>query len=1665
MICRKTTVQIADIPTGWLLLDIERKKKANGKWKISEIALVDCTEKYHNKALERSTADLTLEKIKKSTVVLGHNIRRHDLATLFTNIPSWLNLRICDTLELSAFFLVGQQTYKLSKLYRQELGFSDPLEDAWESFELYEKVKELGKNLPPLVCYWAWQLLPDGYPLRLIPEGEWLNDWKNLEENFPNAEIKALQKYVEAIPKKPNINNLGIIIFLNWLYHLDKPLAHRPKWVEETFPQFREAEAITFPFLSQDYFSDIKLDKELKFFFGDSYSFRDNQLELVKAFLSKEVTPLGILPTGGGKSLTFQFPALLFSKYQRGLSVIISPLQALMMDQVQNLQEQLKERHPNYVDRVALLSGTQSLSEQKEIIDNLWQGKVDILYLSPERLRQPTIQRLLKHRLPVLWVLDEAHTLSQWGHDFRPDFMRIAGIIKKIYQDKMHDCRWGFVTATATYKVVEDLQEKVETINSDQQSGKLFTGKLEILPRDKEYFQWRKEITTYVESIPEDDRQDKMLSILETEHNQHPHGVAIVYVRFRKETERYAKIICDRTNLRAEAFHGRVTAQKKQEILQKFKDKQLDVVVATNAFGMGIDREGIHTVIHIAPPATPEAYQQEIGRLARKQGEQGKAYLFQDNEDFERTFNQENKSQISSQAMQGCWGVIKEKLKKGNGDAWVSTLDLEKHLESDDPEILATQTRTVLYQLEEGNLLREEESCPCILYIQLNNHMALASHIPSSSKNLVQYLKEIGIKQKDNAINLDVQEAALSIPMYPTKIINSVRQLAKSGIISWHYEITFKYSEKKAKKRIDEIFTRTQAFLQDLQEKEIFVEEENLIRLNNIESLEKEISSKNKNLNFKLNDALKLLTKLKLAKYEKKSRSTINFYFNDNQSFSHWIKISLEACEIHIKNIQTVETALSQVFELRNWNRTDSQLVDIAEIELQLENTYLVGTNPLSILNLMQGLCLIMLGRGDSNYDRLYHVVKGSKTNFIKSIYEPLRKHYEQRFQRVHAIKEVLKYEDEQKRIAVLRDYFLMNLDGFNEKYFPNIDINSPPIISDILNNLSDAQKEIVKDDTSRALLVLAGPGSGKTRTIVYRVAHLIAVSGVSPSRILVLSHTRTAAAEVRKRLYQLLGARGSQVDALTFHALASKLTGLRHNDAPDNIGRNASTDIKFDWLLTELFTYLQENSSDYQYILIDEYQDINELQYQIVKLLGSFRKDEDQDEQQDSFLVAVGDPNQNLFEFSGSSNKFINEFRRDWSIEDQPERCLLANYRSLPAIVDFTNVFISQAIPNNQINQTVGKVYAHRTDGTGEILWGEYSHLYHAAKWMADRIKELIFDKQIRPNEIAILAHRWKDLRFLQHFLQEIGVPYQFYDNSEKLRPSNSLIGQKILEYLRKDPDLKVDNPTDHLEKVRLMLGYSDQDVAWKSLLATLNNCKNITQEEICYLLEEAKTIRPEEVVLSTFHSAKGSEFAHVFVLEDGDRIDSDNSYESCARKLYVGFTRAKDSLSILFKKGTRQKNDPALVATSILSNNELNSGVSKIEIPTISLNHQSIRYQLILDPKDLHLSNESIVITSGRNRIDYYGHNWGDISIEGISFLYEYGSYDQSGKVAVLSREGQRILQKHLNQGITAKGYTIFRVDRDDDYLLENLRKFYLGDHHYVVLPCLEIEESLSN
>ena len=219
-------MQIQDIPKGWILLDIEQKRVDN-EWITSEVAIIERSGCQHEKRPTRESFQTSLlTKFSQAKVILGHNIRRHDLPKICQcsskKLPPDLNHKICDTLELSSLFLVGNPTHKLNKLYREELGFSDPVEDAWESFELYQKIEKLADSLPPLVCYWANKLLPEVSLRNLIlQEGE--DDWTELKLKLPDENIKSLQKYLKRLDKNQHDRKLGAVIFLYWLYQAMVP--------------------------------------------------------------------------------------------------------------------------------------------------------------------------------------------------------------------------------------------------------------------------------------------------------------------------------------------------------------------------------------------------------------------------------------------------------------------------------------------------------------------------------------------------------------------------------------------------------------------------------------------------------------------------------------------------------------------------------------------------------------------------------------------------------------------------------------------------------------------------------------------------------------------------------------------------------------------------------------------------------------------------------------------------------------------------------------------------------------------------------------------------------------------------------------------------------------------------------------------------------------------------------------------------------------------------------------------------------------------------------------------------------------------------------------------------------------------------------------------------
>ncbi len=1727
---------------GWMLIDIERRLEQSS---IREVGVVDTNGACRISAPDSTHLNEILQRLEQADVIVGHNIRRHDLPELYRcaarTYPPHLTAKICDTLELSNLFLIGKPTHKLSKLYKQEKGLSDPVEDCWESYEIYQTCAALSASLPKLVAHWASRLLPKGYPQQLVDKVTTSleqQEWHKLQDRYPLLNTQALREYLSELKHTPaDIANLGAIVFLNWLCRPDSLPARRPVWLEKetTFHTFQEAEKRAFPTLSPTH-----LEQELHYFFGPNYQFRAGQFEITQALLRGDTIPLGLLPTGGGKSLTFQLPALIISRYYRGLSIVVVPLQALMQDQVENL----RARVPQYADRVAYLSGTQTLHQQKAVIEQVWQGQVDILYLSPERLRQPTIQRLLKHRSPHLWVLDEAHTLSQWGHDFRPDFLRIASLIQTLYLNGQK-VRWGFVTATATIKVLDDLSK---TIQDHLQPS---AGQIERLPLDSHLFQWRPEIKTVIEwverpaadDVVTSERFQKTVTYLNHPERRGPGKVAIVYTPTRRLAEIYAKAL-QTLKFAAAAFHSRIGSAQKQDIMQQFKAGELEVVVATNAFGMGIDRPGILTVIHIAPPATPEAYLQEIGRAARNPGEEGIAYLFVDVEaDFSWLFTQEMRSQISFQALRRCWDLIRADLNAGNGDAWISALDLAAPLAQDDPDTLATQVRVVLYYLEQATLIREKESCPGLLSICLTRDLQLedwnTSH-PEANHAVLHFLWQLNIRQAGQTVDLDIREVALATALSPAVIVTAIRTFVQSGHASWRYEIAFKFTHKTPKAcdtRLEQLQISTTILLEWLHAEcpELAADHSLLLH----QPLEEHLQQHNRQ--FQLAAALKVLTQLKLARYQKEGATALRLFLSakflaSETNLSAWAAQVAPMLTQQWAALTQLKQRLYDVFAQKQWTFSASQLLNLADLDQQAPAA--AQTDLLANLDLMQRLGLIRIGRGAAGYDMLYHLQRGQRQNWSENVYQPLEQHYEQRGRRLHAMRTILEagqsqsqqlilddlfklsrhefnqkyhrltafydptaepYEQvladqlqgsecdfEQKytefaRLNVLHDYFTLPLTEFDARYLAAITTSeggfrSPPRIDALLRELSPAQKAVVKDDQSRALLVLAGPGSGKTHTIIRRIAYLILARGVPPEKILALAYNRSAAAELRRRLYQLLGVAGARVDALTFHALAAKLTGLKSTDTPPAIASHA----RYDWLLQQAIAALADNHPGYQYILVDEYQDVDDLKYQLIRALAGYDLD---NEEQKSFLVAVGDDDQNLYEFQGARIEFIHRFSQDYAIRPETTKYLLPNYRSATTLVQFTNQFIATALPPAQ--RLKHSPSAAVKTAPGQIYFGTYSHPYHAAAWIVEHIATLTATGQ-NPGDtlqdIAVLAHCWDDLKYLQHQLQAHHIPYQFYSTDDSLRPANSCIGQAIIRRLWAEiqaapgdaPTNFVPDPVAYLEALRCCPpAYSDQDRAWNALLQAVKPCSGLTKAELVYRLEAARPLHTQGVILSTLHSAKGAEFKYVFVLEAGQWLDGRGGTETVAtraRRLYVGFTRATTELVILVNHAVttqpaRSRQQPILTALQLLQAMHNGTTVQALDIAAVPLPPQ-LQYQWVLEPGDLFLSDAMVINDYSRRRIDTFAQRWGRLHLtpQAATFSSQGLSNDQvsDGVVAVLSKQGKEKLRKYAYCQITATGHTVFRVERDDVWYS---RGNYQGDQpfHFVVLPCLTITEPL--
>ncbi len=306
-------------------------------------------------------------------------------------------------------------------------------------------------------------------------------------------------------------------------------------------------------------------------------AFRPLQETIINSVLERNDT-LALLPTGGGKSLCFQIPALA----QEGICIVVTPLIALMKDQV----EGLKSRG---IEAIAIFSGM-SKREIDIALDNCIYGNIKFLYLSPERLLGELVRERIRYMNVNLFAIDEAHCISHWGYDFRPAYLHLSSL-----RELHPKVPFIALTATAIAPVVVDIQEKL-----------LFH------PTKKRVFKksFFRENLAYM-ALYEENKMGRLLKIINKVK-----GSGIVYVRNRRETQEVARFLC-LNSVSADFYHAGLNTDERSKKQNAWKNNKTSVIVATNAFGMGIDKPDVRFVIHIDLPESLEAYYQEAGRAGR----------------------------------------------------------------------------------------------------------------------------------------------------------------------------------------------------------------------------------------------------------------------------------------------------------------------------------------------------------------------------------------------------------------------------------------------------------------------------------------------------------------------------------------------------------------------------------------------------------------------------------------------------------------------------------------------------------------------------------------------------------------------------------------------------------------------------------------------------------------------------------------------------------------------------------------------------------------------------------------------------------------------------------------------------------------------------------------
>ena len=387
---------------------------------------------------------------------------------------------------------------------------------------------------------------------------------------------------------------------------------------------------------------------------------RTGQDDVIRSVLEGTDT-LAIMPTGAGKSLCYQLPAL----HLEGTTIIVSPLISLMKDQVEKLQERGLE--------ALQVNSALRATEQRLALGQIEAEKSDFVFTTPERLTDPAFLDTVRGTKIDFVVIDEAHCISHWGHDFRPAYLAIRPALGELGNPPVLA-----LTATATENVVEDIKQQLGRTNMKVFNTGIFRPNLQF----------------EVEHVTGDaEKQGELLRLLEQSQ-----GDGIVYAATVKHVEEITKFL-QQEGFEVLAYHGRLNVQRRKEAQERFMAGELEAIVATNAFGMGIDRPDIRFVVHYDLPASLEAYYQEAGRAGRD-GQPARCVLLYDSRDRRTHLFMLGGRYPSDAQLSQVYRALSEVEARPTG---ISTGDLQVYL----PDVAKTKVRVALGVLRDGGIVDE----------------------------------------------------------------------------------------------------------------------------------------------------------------------------------------------------------------------------------------------------------------------------------------------------------------------------------------------------------------------------------------------------------------------------------------------------------------------------------------------------------------------------------------------------------------------------------------------------------------------------------------------------------------------------------------------------------------------------------------------------------------------------------------------------------------------------------------------------------------------------------------------------------------------------------------------------------------------------------------------